>query len=288
MPVSLSLVILLTTADGYRIPPPRSIEPIHPRIDALIASGFGELANRAAPLSDDAEFVRRVYLDLAGTIPSAAETRSFLDDRTPDKRRRLIDALLAGPGFTRRMVWFWDTTLMERRRDSKVPRAAWEEYLQRAVRENRPYDVLVREILSADGVDAKSRAAAKFFLDRDLEPNVVTRDLARIFLGRNVQCAQCHDHPQIDDYKQADYYGILAFVNRSFLFPNAQAPTAVIAEKADGDVSFMSVFDRTKKTNTTLPRMPGGKAIEEAKRSRRRRTFVRCQPTAAGRNWPGP
>lgn len=263
MPVSALLVILLTATDGYRIPPPRSIEPIHPRIDALVAAGFEN--RRAAPRSDDAEFVRRIHLDLAGTPPTPAETRAFLDDPNPDKRKRLIDALLNGPGYTRRMVWFWDVTLMERRRDQKVPRAAWEEFLHRAVSENRPYDALVREILAADGVDAKSRAAAKFLLDRDLEPNTVTRDLARIFLGRNLQCAQCHDHPQIDDYKQGDYYGIQAFLNRSFLFPNAQVATAVIAEKADGDVNFMSVFDKAKKSNTTLPRMPGGKAVEELK-----------------------
>jgi len=263
MPVAALSIILILSADGDRIPPPRSIEPIHPRIDALVAAGFGDI--RPAPRADDAEFVRRIYLDLTGTPPTAAETRAFLEDRTPDKRAKLIDGLLGKPGFTRRMVWFWDVTLMERRRDGKVPHAAWEDYLRRAVAENRPYDAFVREMLGADGVDAKTRAAAKFLLDRDLEPNVVTRDLARVFLGRNLQCAQCHDHPQIDDYKQADYYGIQAFLNRSFLFPNAQAATAVIAEKADGDVNFMSVFDKAKKSHTTLPRMPGGKAIEEAK-----------------------
>jgi hypothetical protein len=262
MPVAAFLVLLAAT-DGNRIPPPRSIEPVHPRIDALIAAGFN--GARPAPRSDDAEFVRRIYLDLAGTLPTAAETRAFLNDPAPDKRVRLIDSLLGKPGFTRRMVWFWDVTLMERRRDAKVARAAWEEYLRRAVAENQPYDQFVREILGADGVDAKTRAAAKFLLDRDLEPNTVTRDLARIFLGRNLQCAQCHDHPQIDDYKQADYYGIQAFLNRSFLFPNAQAATAVIAEKADGDVNFMSVFDKAKKSHTTLPRMPGGKTVEEVK-----------------------
>src|SRR5262245_66556436 len=89
--------------------------------------------------------------------------------------------------------------------------------------------------------------------------------MARIFLGTNLQCAQCHDHPLVDDYKQEHYYGIQAFLNRSFLFPNAQAPNATIAEKAEGDVNFTSVFDKTKKQNTTPPKMPGGKAIEETK-----------------------
>jgi hypothetical protein len=146
-----------------------------------------------------------------------------------------------------------------------VPRAAWEAYLRAAVAENRPYDQFVREILAADGVDPKTRPAAKFLLDRNLDPTTVTRDLSRIFLGRDLQCAQCHDHPLIDDYKQEHYYGIQAFLNRSFLFPNPQAPTAVIAEKAEGDVNFVSVFDKAKKQNTTPPRMPGGRAINELK-----------------------
>jgi hypothetical protein len=95
--------------------------------------------------------------------------------------------------------------------------------------------------------------------------NLVTRDISRVFLGRNIQCAQCHDHPIVDDYKQADYYGILAFVNRSFLFPNATVPTAVIAEKGEGDATFVSVFDKDKKQGTAVPKVPGGKAVMEPK-----------------------
>ncbi|HSQ58099.1 MAG TPA: DUF1553 domain-containing protein, partial [Gemmata sp.] len=111
----------------------------------------------------------------------------------------------------------------------------------------------------------KTRAAAKFLLDRDLDPTTVTRDLSRIFLGRNIQCAQCHDHPLIEDYKQEHYYGLQAFLNRSFLFPNAQAPTAVIAEKADGDINFVSVFDKNKTQHSTLPKILSGKPVPEPK-----------------------
>jgi hypothetical protein len=255
-------IALLLSVRGVPAP---TVEPLHTSIDRLIAAGHPDYAKQAAPLADDAEFVRRVYLDIAGTLPSPAETRAFLDDKTGDKRAKLIEKLVSGPGYVRRMVWFLDVTLMERRPDAKVPRAAWEEYLRTAVTENKPYDQFVRDQLSNDGSDPKTRPAAKFFLDRDLEPNLVTRDLARVFLGRNVQCAQCHDHPNVDDYKQEHYYGILAFVNRSFLFPNPNVPTAIIAEKADGDVNFVSVFDKNKKQSTTLPRMPGGKAKDEPK-----------------------
>ncbi len=257
MPVCFLLAALVAVGDAR--------DPLPPRVDKLIVAGHPDFSKLAAPLADDAEFVRRVYLDLTGTIPTAAEARAFLDDKSPNKRTTMVNTLLNSPGYVRRMVWFLDVTLMERRGDAKVPQAAWEAYLQAAVTENRPYNQLVRDVLSNDGSDPKTRPAAKFFLDRDLEPNLVTRDLARIFLGRNLQCAQCHDHPSVDDYKQEEYYGIQAFVNRSFLFPNAQAPTAIIAEKAEGDVTFMSVFDKAKKSYTITPKMPGAKAMTEEK-----------------------
>ncbi len=238
-------------------------EPLHAAIDRFIAAGHPDYAKQAAPLADDAEFLRRATLDLSGTIPTTAEARAFLADADSAKRTKLIDKLLAGPGYARRMAQAFDVILMERRKDTRVTRAAWETYLRETFAANRPYDEFAREILSNDGTDAKTRPAARFFLDRDLEPNLVTKDLGRVFLGRNLTCAQCHDHPTVGDYKQADYYGIQAFVNRTFLFPNAQAPTAVIAEKADGNVTFMSVFDKTKKTSATGPRLPGLKALDE-------------------------
>jgi hypothetical protein len=244
---------------------PRPHHPLHVQIDEYIAAGFGDQKQFAAPRAGDEEFLRRIFLDLVGTAPSVADLNEFLADSAPNKRVKLIDKLLASPGYARRMAWHFDVALMERRPDSKVPRVAWEAYLRTAFAENRPYDVLVREILSADGSDPKTRPAAKFLLDRELEPHLTTRDIARTFLGRNLQCAQCHDHPTIDDYKQADYYGILAYLNRSFLFPNPLAPAAVLAERAEGDATFTSVFDKNKKLNSTLPRMPGGKAEAEPK-----------------------
>ncbi|HSQ56077.1 MAG TPA: DUF1549 domain-containing protein, partial [Gemmata sp.] len=160
MPVCLLFSIVVAVGDVR--------DPLHSRIDRLIAAGYPDHAKLAAPLADDAEFLRRVHLDLTGTIPTVAEVKSFLADRSPQKRVRTIDRLLNSAGYVRRMVWFYDVTLMERRQDAKVPRAAWETYLRTVVAENRPYDTFVREVLSSDGSDPKTRPAAKFFLDRDL------------------------------------------------------------------------------------------------------------------------
>jgi Protein of unknown function (DUF1549)/Protein of unknown function (DUF1553) len=235
------------------------------QIDTLIAAGHRDYTKVAAPIAADDEFLRRVSLDLIGRIPTASEARSFFADRSLFKRVRAIDALLASPECARRLQQYLDVVLMDRRPDAKVPRAAWEEFLRSSFAANKPYDALIRDILSADGVDPAGRGAAKFFLDRNLDPQITTRDISRLFLGRNVQCAQCHDHPIVDDYKQDQFYGIQAFFNRAFLFPNAQAPSAVIAEKAEGEVSFTSVFDKAKVQKTTGPKVPGLSSISDVK-----------------------
>jgi hypothetical protein len=240
-------------------------EPLHRQIDRLIAAGLPDYAKKAAPLATDAEFLRRVTLDLTGTIPSAADARAFLADPTPDKRVKLIDRLLASPEHARNLALTFDVLWNERRGDKRVPTAAWRDFLFAAFQANKPYDALVREVLAADGVDAKQRGPAKFLLERDAEPTQVTRDLGRLFLGRNLQCAQCHDHPSVDAWKQEHFWGVAAFLNRTSLFPNANAPAAVLAEKADGEVSFQNVFDKTKAVKTTGPRLPETPALDEPK-----------------------
>ncbi len=234
---------------------------LHQGIDQAILAQAG--SRPLAGPADDAEFLRRVMLDLAGVLPSATQARAFLADQDPDKRVKLIDRLLAGPEHARRLADFLDVTLMERRPVKQVPQAQWLEYLRASCATNKPWDVLVREILAADGTDPATRAAARFLLDRDAEPNLLTRDVSRLLLGTNLQCAQCHDHPRIDDYHQAHYYGIFAFFNRTSLFTDPKLKTVVLAEKADGEVTFQSVFDPSKTTKSTGPRLPNALAVKE-------------------------
>jgi hypothetical protein len=236
--------------------------PLHQRIDTLIAAGQPGFDRQAAPLASDAEFLRRVCLDLTGIIPTGTETRAFLQDRSPHKREQLIDHLLASPRYARRMADVFDVLLMERRPGKYVPSAQWHEYLRQSFAANKPWDQLVREILSADGADASLRPAAAFCLAREGEPNLLTQDIGRLFLGMNLQCAQCHDHPLIDDYKQDSYYGLLAFFNRTSVFTDPQKQV-MLAEKAEGEVSYQSVFDPAKRTKATGPHLPGRPSIPE-------------------------
>jgi hypothetical protein len=256
LPLALGLLVLVPAYAGAEA-------PLHERIDQASAAGQSDFQRRAAGPSSDAEFLRRIHLDLTGTIPTAAEARAFLKDASPGKRQRLIDHLLGSPEHARHLATVLDVMLMERRRDKYVPQAAWREYLRSSVAGNKPWDQLVREILSSDGAEQKSRPGAKFYLEREAEPNLLTRDISRLFLGTNLQCCQCHDHPRIDDYKQAHYYGLFAFLNRSSLIVDQNLKLAVLSEKADGEVTYQSVFDPAKATKSTGPRLPEGPPLKE-------------------------
>ncbi len=235
-------------------------QPLHERIDQAIGFGNAEFDNVAAIEAGDAEFVRRVYLDLAGTIPSASQAREFVSDESLNKRAALVDQLLASPQFARRMQYVFDTTLMERRPDKHI-KDEWREYLRQSFIENKSWDRLVTELLTSDGSVDAERPASKFLLDRELKTEATTRDLARLFLGRDLQCAQCHDHPNVDDYLQRHYHGLAAFLNRSYLFTDPKTKKVSIGEKAEGIVKFTSVF--TSESDETAPRMLDLPAIQD-------------------------
>lgn len=233
--------------------------PLHERIDQIVAARVPQpVAGRAS----DAEFLRRVYLDLVGRIPSSAEAREFLGDPAPDKRRALVDRLLDSPEYARRMQIVFDLMLMERRADTHVPGPEWREYLRASFAANKPYDQLVTEILTADGTAAAARPAAKFFLDRGGDPNTLTRDVGRLLFGVDLGCAQCHDHPLISDYAQWQYYGLFAFFHRSAPLADKAQLTA-LGEKADGAVSYQSVFLPEAGSHGTGPKLPDGRAVSE-------------------------
>ncbi len=226
-------------------------DALHVQIDALVST-HSEF-NEPAAITDDASFLRRVSLDLAGTIPAANDVREFLADSAPDKRIKLVDRLLGSPQYARRMQYVFDTLLMERRPNKHVTAEQWQTYLRESFLQNKSWRQLAQELLSADGADEPTRAAARFLLDRELNVDQVTRDIGRIFLGRDLECAQCHDHPAIDDYLQRHYYGLAAFIKRSYLVQDPKTKKSSIGEKAEGDVEFTSVF--TSETDKTAPRM---------------------------------
>jgi hypothetical protein len=254
----LLLALLLV---GSSVPFATAAEPLHARIDALIeAKAKADNVPLAGP-ADDAEFLRRAYLDFAGTVPPVAVTRAFLEDKSPDKRAKLIDQLLNAPGYADRMADLFHVALMERLGDN----ADWTKYLRESFAKNKPYDQLVRELLRADWRDATTAGSA-FWMSKRLENygqnpvdySGLTRDVGRLFLGKNFQCCECHDHLFIDEYKQKDFQGLHAFVKNTYL---VNAAKLQVAEKpATEKHSFTSVF--TKIQMMTGPALPGLMMLE--------------------------
>lgn len=242
-----------------------SAPPLHQQIDELVGQRLVELKITPAVSSSDAEFVRRVSLDLTGVIPTAKQARAFLDDSAPDKRQRLIDELLASPDYAIHMARVFDVMLIERRiptiNSYDVPAVKWRAYLTEAFAENRPWDQMVRDILGSDGTDERNAAGVKFYLVRDVAPHQLTRDVGRLFLGVDLQCAQCHDDPRIESYRQADYFGIYAFLQRVTAFRDNDKNVSLVGETAVGKATFVSVF--TAKGGETNPRLPGGEMIAD-------------------------
>jgi uncharacterized protein DUF1549/uncharacterized protein DUF1553 len=234
-------------------------ESLHARIDQLIEATAG---TSVAPIADDAEFLRRVYLDFAGRVPSVEEARTFLIDSATDKRVVLIDRLLVSPEFPRRMREAFHVQLMERAGEHEE----WTRFLEQSFAANKPWDQLVREILNPNADDEATRGAA-YFLTKRLEnygqqpvdlPGL-TRDVGRLFLGVDLQCAQCHDHLFVDDYKQADFQGLHTFVSHTTIRQDVKFP-AVAEKLVEKKTEFMSVF--IKEAKATGPRLPFGTEVD--------------------------
>jgi hypothetical protein len=231
-------------------------EPLHARIDQLIAAKFD--GTEPAPLIDEVGFLRRVWLDLAGRIPTADEMQRFLSDDAPNKRAEEVDRLFAAPTYGQRMADLFHVMLMERRGDDEH----WRKFLQDSFERNRPWNEIVHTILKPDDADETARGAA-FFYTKRLEsygqnptdfPGL-TRDVGRLFLGVDLQCAQCHNHLFIDDYKQRDFQGLFAVYQNLSIRRGVDFPA--IDEKAmTAKLEFVSVFDADKQE--TGPRLPFG------------------------------
>ncbi|HEX4612945.1 MAG TPA: DUF1549 domain-containing protein [Urbifossiella sp.] len=239
----------------------RADAPLAPRVDALIDAKAKADAVPLSPPADDGEFLRRATLDLAGTIPTADEAKAFLADTDPRRREKTLAALLAAPGYADRMTDLFHVVLMERLGDHPE----WTTYLKSSFAANAPWDGMVRDMLRADPKEPDKLGAA-FFLARRLENygqnpvdhSALTRDVGRLFLGKNFQCCECHDHLFVEDYKQQDFQGLHAFFRNATLVSAAKLH---VAEKPTTEkLGFASVF--TKVPLATAPALPGGKMVD--------------------------
>lgn len=181
-------------------------------IDELAVAQWRKMGAVPAPLAGDETFLRRVYLDLIGTLPTAEEVRAFVADPAANKRSLVIDSLLARPEYVDYWTLKWgDLLRVHRRYLGDKGLVSFQQWLKQAVRENKPIDKLARELLTAQGNLFTNGPVAYFFIDEKVEDLAETT--AQVFLGVRMQCTRCHHHPN-EVWSQEDYYGLAAMFSR--------------------------------------------------------------------------
>ena len=180
------------------------------RIDTTVLAGLKKSKTPPNPQTTDAQLVRRLYLDIIGRIPTEQETQAFLGDASSGKRAALINTLLNSPGYTMHMYnWLADMLRVKDDYGKGAKAFLYEDWLKDQIAMNRPWDAMVRDMLTADGRLNENGAAG--FLLRDAQmPLDGVSNLLTTFLGANVSCAQCHDHP-FADWSQRDFYSMAAY-----------------------------------------------------------------------------
>jgi hypothetical protein len=223
-----------TTASAPAAPADTTAAPLAPEaVDAAVRAAWEKEGVHPAPAVDDARFLRRVYLDLTGVIPPPEAVTAFLADTSPDKRRKVIDALLASPRWADNFTNYWDRVLLGREvKGPFVDRDAFRDWLHGELSRNTPYDRMVRELITANGVSSEGDAgdddddlpgmgprdggaaggngrvngAVNWLVKLSDMPQDLAGATSRLFLGVQIQCAQCHDHKteawKTDDFRR--------------------------------------------------------------------------------------
>ena len=180
-------------------------------IDELVDAKLDELGQKRNPQIDDEVFVRRIYLDVVGRIPTFEETQDFLDSKSKTKRADLIDELLESYGHVSRQFNYWADVLRVLSRNNRIYGQTYIDFLKDSLEQNQPYDEFVQELLTSEGTMFEEDAGAIGYYLRDINmPEDNMSNTVRVFLGTRLECAQCHDHP-FDVWTQRDYFEMVAF-----------------------------------------------------------------------------
>ncbi len=197
------------TASAGLKPAPQDASALARLIDEAIDRKLAEAKVSPAPTCSDAEFLRRAYLDITGVIPPADKARAFLDSTDPQKRARLIDELLADPNYGRHQADLWVPKLFPRDSANRfVLREPFVKWLEERFNDNTPWDKFVSDLVTATGTVEENPAVTYFLANRSVDK--LTDTVSQHFLGVQLQCAQCHNHP-FAGWKQAEYWGMAAF-----------------------------------------------------------------------------
>lgn len=212
-------------------------------IDEHVFTKLRRLNIIPSPLSSDAEFLRRVYLDTIGLLPTLEETQTFLADTPPDKRTRLIDQLLDRPEFAE--VWatrfsdLFRVGLLDQ--GHKGARLIYN-WIRTSIREDKPYSQFATELLTASGNLFFQPTANFYYITEFSEPENIATNISQVFLGVRLECARCHNHPW-EKWTQDDFWGFAAFFGRMAIKDTYQNDESQVHLKAKGEV----LHPKTKK-----------------------------------------
>ncbi|MCP5539174.1 MAG: DUF1553 domain-containing protein [Akkermansiaceae bacterium] len=204
--------------------PVDTLPPAKNFIDELVFANLKTLGIPPSPACDDETFLRRVSLDIGGRLPTVEETKAFLESQDPKKRDLAIESLLNSPDYADFFANKWTALLKNRREDKAdiMANFAFHAWMRDSLLANVPYDEIVRQVLGATGTIVSNPPVAWY--KRVKEPNQQLEDVAQLFLGVRMQCAQCHHHP-FERWSQNDYYALSAFFSQV-----GRKPTAVAGE----------------------------------------------------------
>lgn len=244
-------------------------EPLRDVIDRRVEQQWQKRQLQPAPRSSDAEFLRRVSLDLHGLVPTAEQAREFLDDPANDKRQRLIDRLLEDPRYAVHQADLWDLAYFGRNPPGfgTDKRGGFQDWLRKQFADNVPYDQWARAILKAEG-NTVDQGPPMFFVQYKSGPEDATEAVTQKFLGVQLQCARCHDHP-FESWTQKDFYGMAAFLARLRVVDvgnKNKVKAYAIGEMNRGDVLFTGPASEQqpgKKGEPIKPQFLGGEPLQE-------------------------
>ncbi len=208
--------------------------PVNNFIDRLVLEKLRRLNLPPSPPATDEEFLRRVYLDTIGRLPTEEETLQFLADRSPDKRNRLIEQLLNREEFVDYWAYQWSDLLLVNSRKLQRP-AMWAYYrwIRDQVAANTPWDQMVRQLVTARGSTLENGAANFYVLHRD--PLDAAETVSQAFLGLSINCAKCHNHP-LEKWTNDQYYAMANLFARVRLKKAPGQGHFIVYEERRGDV----------------------------------------------------
>ena len=188
---------------------PMDVQAVARFIDLEVDKQLNAAKIAPSARSSDGEFIRRATLDITGAIPSADRVESFLADTDTDKRGKLVEELLASPRFGQRLADIWFNQMMPAEAPNRfLNRKPLAQVLKDDFNANKPWDRLVYDLLTASGEQEKNGAVTYFMVNQGVDK--MTDSVGKLFLGVQIQCAQCHNHP-FTHWKQTEYWGLAQF-----------------------------------------------------------------------------